>query len=332
MKNIILLLSLMISLVTIIGCNEENASTLENSSDFKNETTTWTEVTPSADFSGRRNHASVVFDNKLWVIGGSDWSTNDDDQDEVWYSSDGITWTQATDSADFGQIIGHTSVVFDNKLWVIGGYADSDRTNAVWYSSDGITWTQATPNAGFSPRNSHASVVFDNKLWVIGGSETGNTLKNDVWYSPDGVTWTQATAHAAFGARYGHTVVAFDNELWVIAGEENNSLKKSDVWHSTDGAIWTRARSDADFGQRMNHTSVVYDSKMWVLMGWDGDQYQNDAWSSIDGITWTRETSAIRPSLGGKGEHSSVVFEDSITIIAGADESAPGTNDVWQSN
>jgi hypothetical protein len=30
----------------------------------------WTQATDSAGWSGRCNHTSVVFDNKMWVIGG----------------------------------------------------------------------------------------------------------------------------------------------------------------------------------------------------------------------------------------------------------------------
>jgi hypothetical protein len=49
---------------------------------------------------------------------------------DVWYSSDGANWIQATNSAGWSSRDGHTSVVHDNKMWVIGG----DYLNDVWYS------------------------------------------------------------------------------------------------------------------------------------------------------------------------------------------------------
>ena len=104
---------------------------------------------------------------------------------DVWSSVDGMTWLQVTAAAAFPARAFHTSVVFNDRLWVIGSldyslYAQND----VWSSSDGVNWTEATHMAAFPPRLSHASVVFANKLWIIGGrDETDNGFKNDVWFS-----------------------------------------------------------------------------------------------------------------------------------------------------
>jgi len=45
---------------------------------------TWIETTASAAFSGRNHHTSVVFDNKMWVMGGSNRSYLND----VWRTSE----------------------------------------------------------------------------------------------------------------------------------------------------------------------------------------------------------------------------------------------------
>ncbi|MBT9190589.1 Kelch repeat-containing protein, partial [Zobellia russellii] len=63
-------------------------------------------------------------------------------KNDVWYSNDGLTWTEATSAPPFSGRSGHTTAVFDNKLWVIGGY-DGTYKNDVWYSNDGLTWTEA---------------------------------------------------------------------------------------------------------------------------------------------------------------------------------------------
>ncbi|MFC1637750.1 hypothetical protein ACFL1W_01885 [Candidatus Margulisiibacteriota bacterium] len=88
-----------------------------------------------APFTARQYHTSLVYDNKMWVIGGMDDSL--DSLGDVWYTSDGSSWTQATASAEFPAVAAHSSVVFDNKMWVIGGandYAGDVITNEVWYS------------------------------------------------------------------------------------------------------------------------------------------------------------------------------------------------------
>jgi len=66
----------------------------------------------------------------MWVIGGYDGSLKND----VWYSIDGISWTQATASAAFSTRYSHSSLVYQSKMWVIGGYDGGGHENDVWYS------------------------------------------------------------------------------------------------------------------------------------------------------------------------------------------------------
>ena len=40
----------------------------------------WTEITSNANFTGRSGHSCLVYDNKLWVIGGDDGNP----QNDVW--------------------------------------------------------------------------------------------------------------------------------------------------------------------------------------------------------------------------------------------------------
>ena len=137
----------------------------------------WTEA-PNATFGARINHNSIVFDNKIWVIAGT--TEGFTRRNDVWYSEDGETWTEATSSAAFDARFCHTSVVFNNKMWVIGGNGGGGRD--VWYSEDGSNWEAATESADFIARCSHTSVVFGGKIWVIAGNND-NTYRDDVWYT-----------------------------------------------------------------------------------------------------------------------------------------------------
>ena len=102
--------------------------------------------------------------------------------------SGGNSWVQATSAANWTARRNHTSLVYNNKMWVIGGYDAGGYKNDVWSSSDGITWTQQTSATSWTARNNHASLVYSNKMWVIGGWDSG--YKNDVWYT-DFPDWTQ---------------------------------------------------------------------------------------------------------------------------------------------
>ncbi|WP_273568788.1 hypothetical protein [Maribacter halichondriae] len=72
----------------------------------------------------------------------------------------------------------HTTVVYDNRIWVIGGFAGELKKD-VWYSFDSLNWLQPTSAVPFTERSSHTSIVFDSNIWVIGGFD--GELRNDVW-------------------------------------------------------------------------------------------------------------------------------------------------------
>ncbi|MBS3815850.1 MAG: galactose oxidase, partial [Hadesarchaea archaeon] len=80
-------------------------------------------------------------------------------------------WTQATSSAPWSARGYHTSVVFRDWMWVIGGIDSEGLQNDVWYSSDGSSWTQATSSTPWTGRWGHNSVSYDGKMWVLGGTD-----------------------------------------------------------------------------------------------------------------------------------------------------------------
>ncbi|MBN1984313.1 MAG: hypothetical protein JW795_22505 [Chitinivibrionales bacterium] len=165
----------------------------------------------------------------MWILGGDDTSTHK--LHDVWYSSDGKAWSQATDSAGWSKRNNHSSLVYKNKLWVLGGATDDEGIKGdVWYTTDGIQWTCATDSAGWKLYG-HSSVVFNDKMWVIGGSE-GLMYSNDAWYSSDGSHWTKATSPTQWHPRLLHTSVVFNDKIWVIGGEDDTAGFHNDIWYS----------------------------------------------------------------------------------------------------
>jgi hypothetical protein len=81
----------------------------------------WSLVTSSGQFGARCNHSSVVHNGKMWIIGGYKNQSGGGYQNDLWSSSDGITWTQVTSAAGFSARGSHSSVIYDEKIWVFGG-------------------------------------------------------------------------------------------------------------------------------------------------------------------------------------------------------------------
>src|SRR5205807_8426237 len=99
---------------------------------------------------------------------------------DVWSSSDGVNWTRVIANAPWPARSKHTSVAFNNRIWVIGGWNGGAVIKDVWSSFDGASWTQDPAVVPWDARARHTSVVHNNRIWVIGGY-TGSSYFNDVW-------------------------------------------------------------------------------------------------------------------------------------------------------
>jgi N-acetylneuraminic acid mutarotase len=94
--------------------------------------TTWTRGVDAA-WSARAGHCTAVYDGKIWVIGGCDGVAAY--SNEVWTSTDGAAWTKMTVPTDFPARAYGACVVFNNRLYVMGGRKDqlTGLLCDVWY-------------------------------------------------------------------------------------------------------------------------------------------------------------------------------------------------------
>ncbi len=327
----------------------------------------WTKEVDDAAWSNRWDHAAVVFDDKLWVMGGYDPTQRGDKDsymEDVWSSTDGKTWTLVTADAPWKGRRGHAVVVLDGKMFIFGGFVVDEETNIrrnrndVWSSTDGETWTEVTSSAGWGVRMNHAAVSDGTAIYLIGGANKGVNFYDDVWKTTDGITWNRITNGAVYGKRGGlaatlgsdsniyiqggtypntvpaddgrkdpvvgvtwenlwqyniggtswnmmakpdysrsyrneHQIVAFDGKIWLLPGVSNtsNRFSNSTTKYSTevyDYSSWTRDSEGSGFGPRYGYQALVFDpdgngDRMWVLGGISDNGSQNDVWSAVVG-------------------------------------------------
>ena len=336
--------------------NAGSLTTLESEKPKLTDLYSWEEVTKASGsnkWTARYYHTSVVFNSKIWVMGGG--GSGPERFNDVWSSPDGETWTESTPPGSARKITSgnnknwwaaryhHTSVVFDpdgrgERIWVMGGEGD-DRYNDVWSSTDGSSWTESTPPSNASKktagtgknwwgaRRSHTSVVFQDKIWVIGGADVDFDSLNDVWSSPDGSNWTQVDAAADWKARYYHTSVVFPRDgagkkIWVMGGRDDASNKLNDVWSSDNGQTWGKGT-----GLTLNVTNastVEYKGRLWSLG--DSEGRTKVFLSSADPATgWTAENTLPEAI----SQTQAVVFKNRIWLLGG-DYGGTRTDKVWK--
>lgn len=213
--------------------------------------TTWA-ATERIDNPAKGTHWSVreripvvAFQNKMWIIGGNAYppfgntNTPGVPLNDVWSSSDGITWTEVLSnfSADHG-----------------------------------------TPNGFFVARTHPAVFVHNDKIYVAGGRNSSGTLLNDVWTSTNGSTWTELNVTAHFDPVWGHQVVSYNGQLFMLGGYIKNAVDQdaisSDLWISEDdGVTWAKADASdprklpGNFPGRAFFNMFVHDNAIWIVGG-----------------------------------------------------------------
>lgn len=257
-------------------------------------------------------------------------------------------WECITKNAAFAPRDGAGALVFQDKMWLLGGWNPNDKkyfphicNSEIWSSIDGTTWTLKT-HAPWEGRHTAGYVVHQNKMWVIGGDVNQGHYQNDVWNSADGILWKQVTDNVQWGPRALHHTLAFAGKIWVLGGQTIPSIAPedekfyNDVWCSSDGTNWECVLTSAPWSPRgMIGGSVVFQNRLWLLGGGTYDtptqpqrKYFNEVWSTANGIDWKQHTNA---PWAARQYHDVAVFDNRMWVLEGCDSDSGNRNDVWHS-
>ncbi|MEO8115891.1 MAG: kelch repeat-containing protein [Phenylobacterium sp.] len=219
----------------------------------------WTDAAGNLPYE--QNRAGVAGLGALWVSGGR--NRNLDCTNDVWSTTDGTSWTQATPRAPWAGRNGHAMAVFNDRLWVMAG---TDRRGGyfpdVWSSTDGAQWRLET-NSAFSSLFAASAVVFANRLWMLGGSRVDVQVSS----SADGVTWQN---HGApFPWRLFPRAHVIGDAIYLVGGYRSATAVYTDVWGSHDGLNWTQLESAGPWKNGRDFGSAVVDGAIVAFGGFD---------------------------------------------------------------
>lgn len=141
----------------------------------------WTLATAHAGWSPRAFHQAVVFDDRIFVFGGGNYTPAYHATNDVWSSPDGVNWELVTGRAGWSPRLWFSAAVYRDRMWVLGGWSDDPPTNwgDVWFSDDGADWCQLQAGVAWRARHEHSAFVLDDRLWIAGGN--ADPITNDVW-------------------------------------------------------------------------------------------------------------------------------------------------------
>jgi hypothetical protein len=111
----------------------------------------WERVAEHAPWSPRIWFSSVVYRDRMWVLGG--WSNNPSKNwDDVWYSRDGKAWTKLRSNVVWKERHEHSTYVLQDKIWVAGGHAQP-LSSEVWSIQVPRDWFEVQPEEKSSTRS-----------------------------------------------------------------------------------------------------------------------------------------------------------------------------------
>ena len=234
MKNVLFIILIFCFSLTIISCSEEKeestetaTTTTDNTSTTDNTTTTsrWTTL---ADMStGREGHASVFFDDKLYVIGGR-------------ITAPSLTYTHSVEMYDINNngwtsknnlpnTLGYAeAVTYNNYIYLVGGTSD----NFSKYDTSNDSWTSL--GSTYCRSENCQAVMIGSTLYVMGrlssstsGVSNYTALKA---YSFSGSSWSTKASMSTGRAYFGAAV--YDSKIYVFGGQSGTG--SSDLTDSVE--------------------------------------------------------------------------------------------------
>lgn len=156
-------------------------SSLKNDVWYSDNGVDWQLATENAAWSPRAYHQAAVLHGKMYLFGGGNYTPEYQAKNDVWVSDDGINWEKVTENAPWHERIWFSSVVYRDRIWVMGGWSNNPYKNwaDAWYTQDGKEWIPYRPEVSWPERHEHSAFVFKDKIYVAGGMIP--PLSNDVW-------------------------------------------------------------------------------------------------------------------------------------------------------
>lgn len=209
----------------------------------------------------------IYFDDTLWLIGGSRINP-DNVSNTIWcleLKDDAKKW-KLMKPAPWKPRMGHGVVIFQNRIWVMGGRdAAGNALKDVWALDKEGGWEKKA-DADWAPRCLFASAEYAERIWVYGGMPEpfADTLYRDL-YTYDGQQWLKEEMTGSITADAGQAPFAaaiqeFSTKLRLFG--KFRSVDPGDASEHIEPLAFTLSNAD---------TKTWEDFPVDALKDWGGD-------------------------------------------------------------
>ena len=313
--------------------------------------TTTTNMWSTATYSG--SGWGVAYNGFRWVAVGGDGNTTTTGGINckcIYYSTDGLTWTNATGGSPFftsgtGNNAVARAVAWNGIIWVAVGTNSSSTTTganptqSIYYSANGITWTATTTNiyqGNLSANHGGWCVAWNGVLWVTGGQTVASGPGTTMLYSTDGNFWTGCGGETFSVASSICKGICWNGYKWFATGFNNPSPSRT-TNYSYNGREWngtttnTFGAQSSSSGSTIAYNSVrpnqiIFPRNIVVA----GGAYTASglitalAYSTDNGTTWVKCTNDIFGITTGTSYCYCVATNGKIWLAGGAGSTTLG--------
>ncbi len=254
---------------------------------------TWDKNTVPSFMHGRYNAGAIVYQDKIYLIGGRDESEALKEV-EV-YDPVQNSWSVAHDLHEERE--GLAVHILNGQLHAIGGRDEeySMVSDIEWYDGIEDEWKKSSWEMD-NPRAEFFSAVYQNILYQFGGYYYGLTGKSyKAVPSQNGYTW-QNMHEMTTGRAYGTTLIR-DDKIYLIGGETSGGksarVEVYDISHDTYGTETSLPTA------RSGMAGAVVGDTIFVIGGFEGNNDTPVAkveFLVLDASPITEESNPVRPA------------------------------------
>lgn len=181
----------------------------QGSGHFSSATTGVYKSSDLASFTANQVSSSTGVSDATLVYGNGKYVLGSVKKGSVFYSEDGVTWTEVQPTTAY-QFSGVTYSVFffDNKFWATTSYSTQWGGAAVFQSSDGVTWTMVAVNLGSAGERYIEDLCYcDGKYYMI-------MSDGELRYTSDWSVFT--TLISVYSTKYCTAMFVHNNYLYYL--------------------------------------------------------------------------------------------------------------------
>lgn len=287
---------------------------------------TWTQQNASA-WTGRANFGLTILGTQMFIAGGQSSGALDVPGtylNDVWSSSNGITWTQKRANANWAARSRFGFAGFNSLLVLLGGEIGGlpGAGGDLWTSPDGVTWTRVSAN----PFGQAGTGLYSKIFLTSSGSNYG--IAPVVTLSGGG-----GSGATAFCALDGMDEDGTDDSGTVVAASISPSgssyTSAPTVAFALGGGIpatgYAFLNANGVAGDKRG-MAVIAGSTLYFFTFLNNGLPSNEIWQSANGTTWTLFQAS--PAYGARDAFA--FYFGNLWVLSGVTATPTYQTDVWK--